>query len=199
MGRLLIIGAGEHGYCCFEIAQRMKCYDEISFLDDKKYLLNDMVVGKISDLEKFRSEYDSCFIAIGNNKVRKELYLKSKCLGYKMATLIDPMSFVSEYCHIGEGSVVFPCAVLEACSDVSNGCIIGSNTTINHDASVDEFVLIYSNTVVRPRAHIGEMTVIESRCLISANISIRNNSHIFEGRVVDNNKEYAYKENMQNV
>lgn len=200
MSCLLIIGAGGHGQCCHEIAQRMNCFEKISFLDDdERYFLSDIVIGKINDLENFKNEYDSCFVAIGNNKVRKELCLKAKQLGYQFATLIDPMSFVSQYCFVGEGTVVFPGAVLETHCHVDRGCIISSNTTINHDAKVNAYTLIYSNSIVRPRAYIGEMCLIESRCVISSDITVRNNSYIAEGRIVNSDKEYAYEEGVSHV
>ena len=190
---LLIIGAGGHGQCCMTIAERMNIFDKISFLDDdERYELSDVVVGKIEDLEHLTNEYDSVFVAIGNNEVRKKLYDKARLLGYKLPTLIDPHASVSKYCYIGEGSVIFPCAVLETNCHVSKGCIISSNTTINREAYISDYVTIHSNSVIRKRVHIGENTLIESRCVISPDIIIKPHSYISEGRVVNNDKEYAY-------
>ena len=190
---LLIIGAGGHGQCCMTIAERMKIFDKISFLDDdERYELSDIVVGKIEDLDKFVNDYDSVFVAIGNNEVRKKLYDKARFLGYKLPILIDPNASVSKYCYIGEGSVIFPCAVLETNCHVAKGCIISSNTTINREAYISDYVSIHSNSVIRKRAHIGESTLIEGRCVISPDIIIKPYSYISEGRVVNNDKEYAY-------
>ena len=50
MKKLLIIGAGGHGRCCFDIAKRMNLYDTIHFLDDNSN--DNYVVGKINDLSK---------------------------------------------------------------------------------------------------------------------------------------------------
>ena len=190
---LLIIGAGGHGQCCMTIAERMKIFDKVSFLDDdERYELSDIVVGKIEDLDKFVNDYDSVFVAIGNNEVRKKLYDKARFLGYKLPILIDPNASVSKYCYIGEGSVIFPCAVLETNCHVAKGCIISSNTTINREAYISDYVSIHSNSVIRKRAHIGESTLIEGRCVISPDIIIKPYSYISEGRVVNNDKEYAY-------
>ena len=140
---LLIIGAGGHGQCCMSIAERMKIFDKISFLDDdERYELSDIVVGKIEDLNKLVNEYDSVFVAIGNNEVRKKLYDKARILGYKLPILIDPNASVSKYCYIGEGSVIFPCAVLETNCHVSKGCIISSNTTINREAYISDLFIL---------------------------------------------------------
>lgn len=197
---LLIIGAGGHGQCCMSIAERMNIFDKISFLDDdERYELSDVVVGKIEDLDHLTNEYDSVFVAIGNNEVRKKLYDQARLLGYKLPILIDPHASVSKYCYIGEGSVIFPCAVLETNCHVSKGCIISSNTTINHDAYINDYTLVYSNSVIRPRTHIGEMCLIESRCVISSGITIKPHSYISEGRVVNNDREYAYEGGVSRV
>ena len=152
---LLIIGAGGHGQYCMSIAERMIIFDKISFLDDdERYELSDIVVGKIEDLEHLVNEYDSVFVAIGNNEVRKKLYDKARLLGYKLPILIDPHASVSKYCYIGEGSVIFPCAVLETNCHVSKGCIISSNTTINREAYISDYATIHSNSVIRKKVHI---------------------------------------------
>ena len=49
---LLIIGAGGHGKCCYDIAVRMNCFTKIEFVDDsEEYVLGKKVIGKQSDLE----------------------------------------------------------------------------------------------------------------------------------------------------
>lgn len=192
---LLIIGAGGHGQCCHEIAERMKNYDKISFLDDgPEYELSDLVIGKIKELENFKSEYDDVFVAIGNNKVRCTLYKKVRELGFHIPTLIDPTAFVSIYCFIGEGTVVFPNAVLETHCYVGKECIISSNVTIHHDARVESFSLIYSNTVVRPEARIGTMSRIGSQCLVPFGYYIEFHSDICEGTIIDSNQDSLLRE-----
>ena len=42
---LLIIGAGGHGRCCYEIAKRMKCFEAVDFVDDHaKHVLDKKVI-----------------------------------------------------------------------------------------------------------------------------------------------------------
>lgn len=54
---LLIIGAGGHGKCCYEIARRMKCFDIIDFVDDKaQSALDRKVIGTTDDLKLFHQK-----------------------------------------------------------------------------------------------------------------------------------------------
>ena len=59
--KLLIIGAGGHGKCCFDIANRMNCFDSIDFIDDKvTVVLGKTVVGKQEDIKKIKKTIRLC-------------------------------------------------------------------------------------------------------------------------------------------
>lgn len=62
---LLIIGAGGHGKCCYEIAKRMHCFTRIEFVDNQAETVFDKkVIGKQKDMEMLQTEFDCAFIAI---------------------------------------------------------------------------------------------------------------------------------------
>lgn len=191
MSNLLIVGAGGHGHCCYEIAERMNVFKKISFLDDNE--TDDKVIGKINQLEMFINEYDSVCIAMGNNSLRKELLCIAKKLGYKLPSLIDPVSFVSKYCFVDEGSVVFPNSVLETQCFVGRGCIISSNTTIHHNARVEEFSLIYSNTVIRPEVKVGSQSRVGSNSTVLFGVKLKDKSDVPDGTLVDMNWDMTLK------
>lgn len=168
---LLIIGAGGHGKCCYEIASRMNCFDKIDFVDDgadEIQVLNKKVAGKQSNLSDLRENYDSAFVAIGNNLIRKQITEELKQLGFQLVNLIDPSAVVSQYCKLGEGIVVFPNATVEIESDIGSGVIISSNSVVHHNAVVEDFVLIYANCVVRPVVTIKELTVLKSGSIVES-------------------------------
>lgn len=49
---LLIIGAGQYGALAKEIAEVMKCFEKIDFLDDN----SELAIGKISEMEKIAGD-----------------------------------------------------------------------------------------------------------------------------------------------
>ena len=67
---LLILGAGSHGRNIKEIAESLKVFKKVSFLDDK--VTGEDIIGKCKDALKFRGEYVCAFVAIGDNKKRKK-------------------------------------------------------------------------------------------------------------------------------
>ena len=185
--KLLILGAGGHGKCCLDIAREMNCYDVICFLDDNAVgsVVNGAeVIDHISNLEKYYGKFQSVFPAIGNNVIRKELMTRAKNLGYEIPLLVSNKSYVSEYAHVGEGTVMFPCSVIESNASVGSGCIITANTTISHDAVVCDFSLIYSNSAVRANATVGMLSRIGSGCVIRFGMTVEAGSDILDGTIV---------------
>ena len=188
---LLIVGAGGHGQCCLDIALDMGCFDHIAFLDDSnvKEVCGYPVIGKISDLERYRDQFSNVFIAIGNNAFRSELYHRAKQLDYRICSLISPLSKISAYASLGEGCVVFPFSVIESRSNVGSTCIIAAHVTINHDAWLCDGVLVNSNSIIRPNTHIGSKTRIGSGCVISLGTKIKEESDIPDGSIMNNQEE----------
>ena len=64
---LLILGARSHGHSVKEIAESLRVFQKISFLDDKETV--EYIIGKCSDALKFKDECPCAFVAIGNNEV----------------------------------------------------------------------------------------------------------------------------------
>lgn len=185
--KLLIVGCGGHGRCCLEIAEAMKKYDEIAFLDDAhvdKIIQGRIVIGKMNELESYGKNFDEVFIAIGNNKFRKELLDNAEKANFKIATLIHPYSCVSHYANIGKGSVIFPNVCIESNTTIGRSCIICANCVINHDTVVKDGCLIYANTTVRANVVIHEYVKIGSNCSISFGKQIEANRVIEDGMLL---------------
>lgn len=184
--KLLILGCGGHGRCCLEIAEAMNKYDEIAFLDDEhvgEIILGRKVIGRMSDLKLLGKEFDEVFIAIGNNRYRRELQEEAETQ-FKIATLIHPLSFISNHTKIGKGSVIFPYVCIENSTSIGRSCIICANSVINHDAIVGDGCLIYANTTIRATAKVKDYVKIGSNCSISFGKEIEAESIIEDGRIL---------------
>lgn len=192
--KLLIVGAGGLGRCCLDIAREL--YDHIAFLDDGlvNKMINDCkVIGSIDDMKLYYHEYKDIVIAIGNNKLRKQLSNKAAELGYNLISLISKKSTVSNYAVIDRGTVIFPNAVIEANAAVGKGCIITANITVNHDAVIEDYVLVYSNTVIRPNTLIGSYSRVGSNCTVAFGAKVKANSNIDDGITAGNDNEYCFE------
>ena len=154
MKNLLIIGAGQYGMVAKEIAESMKCFEKIDFVDDA----SDIAVGKLGDIEKLIHEYDSAVVAIGNSELRLNLIKRLCEIGYEVPTLIHERAYVSPSAKIGMGSFIEPLAVVHTDVVVETGCIISAGVILNHNSTIHKGCHINCGSVVMARAEIDAKT-----------------------------------------
>lgn len=157
MKKLLVIGAGGHGKVVAEIAQALG-YEMVSFLDDNRA----EAIGKTSEVEKFKNEYQEVFVGIGNNKIRAEWFHKLQECGYTLPVLIHPTAYVSKTAVIGMGTVVEPKAIVNANSRIAEGCIISVGSIVDHDVNIDSYCHINAGAIVKAGASVEKYRKLEA-------------------------------------
>lgn len=174
---LLILGAGGHGKVVLDVAESMKCYENIHFLDDGKEIgeevLGHQVVGKIAECHLHIKDYTDAIVALGNNEIRLELTKKLKELGYHVPILVHPTSAVSQYTTIKEGTVIMPQAVINADSKIGKACIINTGAIIEHDCIVGDGSHIAYRAVLGGGAKVGCKVLVDIGSIVGRNIEIR--------------------------
>lgn len=155
--KLLIIGAGGHGKVVAETALQSGQWDIAGFCDDTvsvgTIVMDDIsIITRLSGIEKI--SFDSFIVAIGNNHIRKDIFLKLRSQ-FQPATIIHPFTQVSAHSTIEEGCIILPGAVISFGVKIGANCIIGSNVHIDHECTIGA------------HCHIGNGTSIGSNCLIS--------------------------------
>lgn len=180
---VVIIGMGGHGKV---IADIIKASGDIvaGFLDDgifkeSKYSF----LGTVDDYIKYTDKY--FIIAIGNNKIRKEIADKLKDVKYY--TAIHPFSFISEASAIEEGTVIMPGCVINCDAKIGKHCIINSNSTVEHDCAIGDFSHISPGAVLCGTVKLGDNVWIGANSVVKNNTSLCDNVQIGAGGVVVKN------------
>ncbi|MGG3155880.1 acetyltransferase [Priestia megaterium] len=187
MAKLLILGAGGHGKVVSEIAQLMKQWEEIAFLDDREDIsevLGIPIVGKLADLLALRSEYEYAFVAIGSNTARLKWTEKLSHHGFKIPILMHPSSTVSAKSFIEEGTVIMAGAVINPDTKIGRSCIINTASTIDHDCILQEGVHTSPGVHLGGTVKVGKRTWVCIGATIINNINIGCDSVIAAGAVV---------------
>lgn len=111
------------------------------------------------------------FIAIGDNKIRKELAeeLHDK-VGF--ATLVHSSAIVSKRCDIEEGSVIMEGAIVKVNSKIGKQVIINTGASVDHDCSVGDYVHIAPQATLCGDIAIGEGTLVGANALILPTVKI---------------------------
>ncbi len=156
---LLIIGAGQYGTVARETAEQSGEFNRISFVDD----VSTLAIGKVSDLDKLKGEYDYYFVAIGNAEVRAKLSAVCDEVGLKSANIVSPRAYVSPSARLMGGVIVEALAVVNSNSTIGKGCFICAGAVVNHDSTVGDFCQIDCNATVPARSVIEKDRKIYSR------------------------------------
>ena len=154
---LLICGAGQYGLVAKEIAAKMNMFSDIIFLDDN----SDLAVGKISEISKIN--YDAAVVAVGNPKIRREIFSQIK----NPISLVHPSAIIMPTAKVGEGCIIEAGAVLCSNSAVGNSTFIMSNSVVGHDAVVGSFCQIKYNSTVSERTIVPDETKIDCNTVYS--------------------------------
>ncbi|HOV25848.1 MAG TPA: acetyltransferase [Pseudobacteroides sp.] len=171
--KLIIIGAGGHGKVVADIAIKTNKWQNIAFLDDEsnKTNLGIMVIGKTYDVSKYKDEADF-FVAIGNNAARENIQEKLIANGASIAILIHPDATIGADVEIGIGTVVMAGVVINSSSKIGKGCIINTNSSIDHDNIIEDYVHISPGANLAGTVKVGRGSWLGIGSIISNNVSI---------------------------
>lgn len=177
---MILFGASGHGKSIIDIAQSIG--EPITYIYDDNppaQFVCDIAVNTYNPQTVHANE--NWIIAIGNNKVRKEVKAR---LQVNFGTLTHKSASVSKWASIGAGTVVMAKVVINASANIGIQCIINSSSVIEHDCMVGDFVHISPNATIAGGVKIGEGTHIGLGACILPNISIGKWATIGAGAVI---------------
>lgn len=99
----------------------------IAFLADQA----DMAISKISEANKFISDFTETFVGIGNNKLRTKLLEQLRDDEYIIPILIHPSSYISPTAIIERELVIEPKAIVNVHSVIGCESIISVGAIVN--------------------------------------------------------------------
>lgn len=186
--RIIIIGAGGHARPVIESA-RVAGFDLIGVVDinykgQKENILSVDVLGGFEYLESVDKEVNSLFLAIGDNKKRREIYEEYNKKGFKFATIIHPDANVSKSAKIGKGSLISVGATIGAESLVGDNVIVNTGTIIDHNSIIGNHSHIAPGCSIAGKVSIGKLVFVGIGSAIIDNIKVGERTVIGAGTVV---------------
>lgn len=184
MKDLIILGTGVHGAEMAEIVHRVntgkKTWNLIGFLSfdkaQKGRSFNQIpVLGSFDDIPSFT---DAFFIP--NNKWSRSTPLPMD----RVASLIDPTTFVSRTAQIGKGVVLYPNCYVGLQAKIGDFVFSLSNSVINHDVILETGVIVTSGVMLAGSVHVEEGCYLGQACTVREKLRIGKGSLIGMGAVV---------------
>ena len=191
MKNIIIIGAGGHASVIIDIIESMKNAGHKvkiqGLLDDRKDITEFMgykILDKINNALLYNYNDTEFVIAIGNNRIRKEIAKKFN--GLKYFTAIHPTALIGSNVNLKSGTVVMPRAIINANTYIGSHVIINSGSIVEHDNVIDNFAHISPGTTLCGGVSVGESTHIGANSTVIPCKKIGSNSVIGAGSVVVN-------------
>ena len=189
MKDIIIIGAGGHASVIIDIIESMKNAGHelriIGLLDDRKDITKFMgykILDEINNAPLYNYNNIEFVIAIGNNKVRKEI--AERFNGLKYFTPIHPTALIGSNVNLKSGTVIMPKVVINANTYIGNHVIINSGAIVEHDNIIDDFAHISPGTTLCGGVTVGECTHIGANSTVIPCKKIGSNSVIGAGSTV---------------
>jgi sugar O-acyltransferase (sialic acid O-acetyltransferase NeuD family) len=123
-------------------------------------------------------------ISIGYNNIREKI---AELIQHKVGQIFHSSAEVDDSVRIGEGSVVFHHATIQADAVVGKHCIVNTSSSIDHDCQLADFVHIAPNATLCGSVQIGTGTLIGAGSIVAPNLKIGKNCLITAGSVITRN------------
>ncbi|MCY7781458.1 MULTISPECIES: acetyltransferase [unclassified Bacillus (in: firmicutes)] len=166
MRNVAIVGDGGHGKVIRELINARSDTRLAAVLDDKFRTFEageEWFTGPPEAVSEVRRLVpDVLFlIAIGNNRVRKQVAERLDLKKEDFITLIHPSAIVSKSAVIGEGTVIMAGAIIQADARIGAHCIINTGAVAEHDNQIGDYVhlsprvTLSGAVAVQEGAHVG--------------------------------------------
>ena len=173
-----LIGAGGHAKVVLDAMQQMNILD-IDVWDDALHLDGKALLNMcIKTPVQFERLVSTGHVAIGNNRVRREISEKLNKLEKTTLVVIHPTASIAEDASIHDGCFIAAHAVIAPDSILNEGVIVNHGAVVDHDCNVGCF------SHIAPNATLGGNVVIGNECLIGACAVVLPGIHIANGVTV---------------
>lgn len=156
---LLILGAGTQGRDILEIAETLRVFHKISFLDDS--IRSERVLGTCKDTLRFRWQYPCAFVAIDDCDKRRDYVRILKEQGFLMPNIISATANVSPKAMLGEGIAILPNSTVGD-AVIGDFSILASNSLVNSGSKVGSYCHIDCGGIVLKDTRVPDGTWVQS-------------------------------------
>ncbi len=177
---LIIFGAGDIAQLAHYYFSADSDYEVVAFTVDAAYVTANEFCGlpvvPFEELaHRYATEQYELFVALSYsklNQVRKEKYLASKRLGYRIASYISSRATVLNDGKIGENCFILEDNTVQPFVCIGHNVTLWSGNHIGHHSTIHDHCFVASHVVISGGVEIGES------CFIGVNATLRDHIKI---------------------
>jgi sugar O-acyltransferase (sialic acid O-acetyltransferase NeuD family) len=189
--RLILVGGGGFARELInwtdDLVDHGKSIPVTGFLDDNPDALRGLQysVAYLGSIQTYVPQSgDRLLMAVGNPKVKKQLFADLKLRGCTFTGLIHPSAVVARTAMLGEGVVVCPQAFVSADAVVGDLCAINGSASVGHDVNLGSFATLSAHVDLTGWVNVDECVFFGSGARVLPKVKIGYGARIGAGAVV---------------
>ncbi len=140
---------------------------------------------ELSEIALAAIRLEGCFIAIGDNLLRNQIYNNLRQQNLSVASVIHPTSVIDSSVIIAAECVMIAANVtINPLATIGKGAICNTGCIIEHECVVGDFAHIGPGAVLCGNVKIGSGTFIGANAVIKQGINVGKNAMVGAGAVV---------------
>ena len=152
--KLIIVASKRYGDYVKEIAESMKCFEKISFVDNDRQ----DAIGRLDELSSFYPEYN-CAIAACDDGEERLMWNKKLEELFNIPVLFHKDSTISPSSSLLPGSIVEPRAVIGCQTTIGSSVVVGAGSVVEPYCFIAEGSTLRSGTIVKSTSIVKRNTV----------------------------------------
>lgn len=174
-----------------DILQQTPLIKVTGFIDDNQELVAKVihgvpVIGNTNSLPQLVEEHgiEGAIIAVGNQRIRAQLFGTTKATGLKLINAIHPSAIIANTVRIGEGVTIAAGAVINTDTRIGDDVIVNTRASIDHDNIIGDHVNIQPGVSLGGLVTVKACSEIGIGATVIQNINIGESSTVAAGAVV---------------
>ena len=185
---IVLIGAGGHCRSCMDVIEQEGCWDIVGLVGQKDEIgasvLGYKVIASDAELADLVKDYPYALITVGHihtPNLRAQLFHDARSLGFTLPVVVSPQAYVSRHASIGDGTVVFHGAVVNAGVRIGMNCIVNSRALVEHDVTVGDHCHISTGAILNGDVRVGSWSFVGSASVVKQGLTLGEHSFLGMG------------------
>jgi len=163
---LFVYGASQHAKIVIETIKRQGQYAIVGLLDDDpakkgRELLGYQILGGQERLGGLQTAgVRRCFVAIGNNKARRQKCEDLLSKGFELVSVIDPTAIVLSRVSVGPGTLILAQSYVGVDVTLGQACILSMNCLVGHDCILGDYAHLTPGVRFGGNVNVGEESFV---------------------------------------
>src|ERR1022692_1044177 len=168
---LIIYGAGGHGRVVVDAALAAGWTIQ-SWIDDHPPSLTQWDISIVASKDVVWGTLTSrkFIVAIGDNRIRADVYRRLCELGLIPALVIHPSAVISHFARIGEGTMVAADVVVNPVASIGENCILNTGCSVDHDCRMGPHAHLCPGVRLAGMVVVGAGTTIGTGAVVTTNL-----------------------------